>query len=268
MEKLKAIIPDDLKQIIYSSTSDTVFLACSALLEFLLATPQFQQVISDLTNPELALCCKSREKALNFKKNGNEAFSKGDYVSALKFYSQGLRYSPMADDDIDGNFVATLFVNRASTMHKMGLLEECRRDCDRAIEFSPTYAKAWYRRGKAFASLRKFESAIQNLQISLIMEGSSSGKKQIQDELDEISTLFNAADHTYPITDGEHIEFIGTDEQCNTKLQCVGTPNKGRGMVSATDIPPSSLIHREEPIAALYADCVEILPGDSLSFLL
>jgi len=42
-----------------------------------------------------------------------------------------------------------------------------------------------------------------------------------------------------------------TAEQCDIKLQCVTTPLKGRGMVSPTDILPASLIHREEPLAAV-----------------
>lgn len=45
-------------------------------------------MIGDLTDPELALCRKSKEKALEFKRKGNERFSKGDYAKALSFYSQ------------------------------------------------------------------------------------------------------------------------------------------------------------------------------------
>ncbi|GMP23770.1 hypothetical protein CsSME_00001247 [Camellia sinensis var. sinensis] len=42
-----------------------------------------------------------------------------------------------------------------------------------------------------------------------------------------------------------------TDEPHQIKLQCVSSPTKGRGMVSLTDIPQSSLIHAEEPYAAI-----------------
>lgn len=34
-------------------------------------------------------------------------------------------------------------------------------------------------------------------------------------------------------------------------LQCVSTPAKGKGMASPKDIPPASLLHTEEPLAAV-----------------
>lgn len=51
--------------------------------------------------------------------------------------------------------------------------------------------QAWYRRGKANASLKNYEAAISDLEISLSIEGSSSGKRQIKEELDVISNHFN-----------------------------------------------------------------------------
>lgn len=41
------------------------------------------------------------------------------------------------------------------------------------------------------------------------------------------------------------------DESHQIELQCVTTPDKGRGMASKNDIPPASLIHTEEPFAAV-----------------
>lgn len=42
-----------------------------------------------------------------------------------------------------------------------------------------------------------------------------------------------------------------TDEPCETKLQCVSTETKGRGMVSQTDTLEASLIHKEDPYAVV-----------------
>lgn len=145
--------------------------------------PQFHQMIKDLTDPSVALCCKDRNAALEAKLQGNECFSKGEYPNALLFYSKALRLAPIDMDDKEISLVALLYVNRASTMQKMGLLLECLRDCSRALRVSPHYAKAWFRRGKANISLGKFEDAIQDLNISLKVEISSSGKRQIEAEL-------------------------------------------------------------------------------------
>jgi SET and MYND domain-containing protein 4 len=93
---------------------------------------------------------------------------------------------------------------------KLGLLEECLRDCDRAIAVSPHYVKvvgkfkllfcfhllevamkihfapefqAWYRRGMVNASLKNYSSAIHDLEAALSMEVTSSGKNNIKREL-------------------------------------------------------------------------------------
>lgn len=51
--------------------------------------------------------------------------------------------------------------------------------------------QAWFRRGKANASLKNYEAAIRDLEISLSMEGSLSGKKQIKEELNSMSVYLN-----------------------------------------------------------------------------
>lgn len=45
-------------------------------------------MVRDLKDPEVALCGKNKEAALEAKAKGNECFSKGDYSNALHFYSQ------------------------------------------------------------------------------------------------------------------------------------------------------------------------------------
>lgn len=42
-----------------------------------------------------------------------------------------------------------------------------------------------------------------------------------------------------------------TDDPCQIELQCVPTRTKGRGMATLADIPEASLIHKEDPYAAV-----------------
>ncbi|PKU63344.1 hypothetical protein MA16_Dca024970 [Dendrobium catenatum] len=114
METLKSLLPDDLKLLIGQSTSENLDLTCSSLMKSCQLLPQFQrvralfsgsvpietvsllqspffpplfQVIGQLTGGA-ALCRKSKESALDWKKKGNECFSEGDYAKALTFYSK------------------------------------------------------------------------------------------------------------------------------------------------------------------------------------
>ncbi|MCD7453859.1 hypothetical protein HAX54_022355 [Datura stramonium] len=272
METLKSAVPDVLKREISKSTPAELPSTCSSLLDFFHNLPQFHQMIKDLTDPSMALCCKDRIAALEAKLKGNGCFSKGEYPNALLFYSQALRLAPVDMDDMKINLVALLYVNRASTLQKMGLLLECLRDCSRALRVSPCYAKAWFRRGKANISLGKFEDAIRDLNISLKVEISSSGKRQIEAELTTALDKFKEMGSSGKKTNQNQSEV--PDEPDQVKLQCLLTTTKGRGMFCVDDVSEASLVHKEDPYAAIILKkcrethchfCFNELPADAIS---
>ncbi|GFP89400.1 histone-lysine n-methyltransferase smyd3 [Phtheirospermum japonicum] len=268
MEKLKSVIPETIKQAISDSTTDDLISTCSSLLNFFQNLPLFHQTVRDLTDPEMALCGKNKEAALEAKAKGNECFSKGDYSRALHFYSQALRVSPMDAIDKEKNLVATLFLNRASSLHKLGFFLESLRDCDRALVVYPAYAKAWFWRAKANSSLGNHEDAINDLKVSLKIETSSSGKRRIQSELNMLSDPSRLKNGTMDKPNDD-----SSDERLQMELHCVTTTSKGRGMVSSTEIPLASVIHKEDPYAAVLLKncrethcsfCFDELPADTV----
>lgn len=274
MEKLKSVVPVDVKQMISESTPENLPNTCSSLLHFFLHLPLFHQVVEQLTSREMGLCSKSMAAASDSKRKGNESFSKGDFNQALSFYTQALRFSPMNGDGMDEDFVAIIYVNRATTMHKMGLLNESIQDCNRAVILSPRYPKAWYRRGKANASLENYEDAVHDFNVALKLDDSSSRKKEI---LNELETLLNHCKRTSgtkkSYTNDNERNLGSFVEPDGVKLQCVSTPTKGRGMVSLVNITPASLIHSEEPYTAIILKhcrethchfCYSVLPADSI----
>ncbi|KAJ4744932.1 Tetratricopeptide repeat (TPR)-like superfamily protein [Rhynchospora pubera] len=267
MERLKHLVPDELKRAIAGSTCETLSVTCAGLLEFLLPLPELQQVISELTDLEIALCRKNETRALDLKLQGNECFSKGNFTQAISFYSQALRYAPLHTESKDLNLVATLYVNQASSMHKSGLLEECLRDCNRAITVKPNYAKAWYRRGKVNESLQKHKDAIYDLEVALNTEMTTSGKKSINQELEILRMRVDSVSMVEPSEyDVEVKDAVARD----VSTLCVEAPTKGRGMASPNDIQPATLIHAEDPLAAPQssADCDKTLSWNPLSLLL
>ncbi|KAK9913904.1 hypothetical protein M0R45_037708 [Rubus argutus] len=271
MEKLKSLVPETLRRMIAESTADDLPSTCSSLLDFLLQFEPFQQMVRDLTDPEVALCGKNKEAALESKKKGNRCFLTGDYANALDFYTQALRVAPMDALEEDRNLVATLYVNRASVLHKMGLVRECVRDCNRALRISSNYAKAWFRRGKANASMGNYEDAIRDLDVAKIMEASVGGKKQIESETKIVLDQQNSA--ASPSKQHNQNNSNKLDEPHQMKLQCVTTPEKGKGLASTVDIPQASLIHTEDPFAMIILKhcrethchyCLNELPADKV----
>ncbi|XP_009607277.1 uncharacterized protein LOC107774132 [Nicotiana tabacum] len=274
MEKLKSAVPEALKQEIWKSTPTELPSTCSSLLDFFHHLPQFHQMVKDLTDPAMALCCKDQSAALEAKLKGNECFSKGDYPNALLSYSQALRLAPVDIDDMEKNPLAVLYVNRASALQKMGLLLECLRDCSRALRLSPHYAKAWFRRGKANISLGKFEDAIRDLNISLKAEISSSGKRQIEAELN-IALDKHKGMGSSGKKPNQNISEV-PDEPDQVKLQCLFKTTKGRGMFCVDGVSEASLVHKEDPYAAIILKkcrethchfCFNELPADAISCL-
>ncbi|KAL9312758.1 hypothetical protein ACSQ67_018210 [Phaseolus vulgaris] len=270
METLKAAIPESLKRAIADSNVDDLQSTCSSLHRFFLHFDPFHQIITQLADPKYGLCGKSEEDALKSKHLGNECFSNADYAKALDCYTQALRKAPLDTGDRKSNLVATLYINRATVLHKMSLLVECLRDCTRALKICPSYAKAWYRRGKANASLGNYRNAICDLNVAKIVEPSLGGKRQIEVEL---KILLDQCKSTSAAVQIQH-----KDNSCNTvgempqmKLQCVSMPDKGRGMVSSCVISPGSLVHSEEPYAMIILKqcrethchyCLNDLPAD------
>ncbi|XP_041008252.1 uncharacterized protein LOC121252549 isoform X10 [Juglans microcarpa x Juglans regia] len=249
MEKLKSLVPDSLKRMVAESTPDSLPLTCSSLLNFFSDMEVFHQMVRDLTDPERALCGKNKDAALELKQKGNQCFLNEDYGSALTCYSEALRLAPVDVDDMDKNLVAALYVNRASVLHKLDLLMEGRRDCNRALQISPSYTKAWYRRGKMNASLGNFEDAVHDLNIAKNLELSFGGQRQIESELRIITDMFERTESSLVQHKENELDLL--DEPDQIKLKCVITPNKGRGMVAPSDIPPASLVHAEEPYALI-----------------
>ncbi|PIA59746.1 hypothetical protein AQUCO_00400563v1 [Aquilegia coerulea] len=272
MEKLKSLIPSNIKQRIAQSTAEQLPSTCSSLLDFFLSLQIFHTAVEELTDSQRSLCSKNIETALDLKQKGNNCFTSGNYDKALSFYTQALRFAPMNDAyEDEKNLVSILYINRASTLHKMGLLMECVRDCDRAIEISPSYAKAWYRRGKANASLESYKDAVDDLNLAMDKELSICRKSQIQDEIDII--VNEVGKKSSPITKHNEKNPGSLAEPHLMELQCVSTPAKGRGMSSVTDIPQASLILSEEPYAAILSKacrdthchfCMNELPKDSV----
>lgn len=93
------------------------------------------------------------------KREGDEAFVKGDDASALKAYDEAI-----ANDDTN----AKVFANRAAVKLRMkgtteGVafesLESARVDARIARTLDPNYIKAWYREGIALTELNDYESA-------------------------------------------------------------------------------------------------------------
>ncbi|XP_072342591.1 tetratricopeptide repeat protein 12 isoform X2 [Scyliorhinus torazame] len=95
---------------------------------------------------------KSQKLANALKEKGNAAFDKGDYVTAVQYYTDGLE--KLRD-------FQALYTNRAQAYIKLGKYEEAITDCEWALKCNQNCIKAYVHMGKANLSLKKYGEARQ-----------------------------------------------------------------------------------------------------------
>ncbi|XP_048418291.1 tetratricopeptide repeat protein 12 [Stegostoma tigrinum] len=95
---------------------------------------------------------KNQKLANALKEKGNAAFEKGDYATAVQYYTDGLE--KLRDFQV-------LYTNRAQAYIKLGKYEEAISDCEWALKCNENCIKAYVHMGKANLNLKKYEEARQ-----------------------------------------------------------------------------------------------------------
>ncbi|CAH3129319.1 unnamed protein product [Pocillopora meandrina] len=90
-----------------------------------------------------------------YRNEGNEAFKKGDFINAIRFYTKGIKMNCNEKE-----LKAKLHNNRAIAHFKLGNHQDSLRDAEAAIELNPTFLKAIVRGATACVELKRFEEAI------------------------------------------------------------------------------------------------------------
>ncbi|RMX47641.1 hypothetical protein pdam_00025836, partial [Pocillopora damicornis] len=111
---------------------------------------KYQQTLTEMT-----VCFFFAATANVYRNQGNEAFKKGDFISAIHFYTKGIQTNCSEKE-----LKAKLYNNRAIAYFKLGNHQESQRDAEAATELNPSFLKAIVRGATACVELRRFEEAI------------------------------------------------------------------------------------------------------------
>jgi tetratricopeptide (TPR) repeat protein len=106
------------------------------------------------------------ERSEKLKKQANAKFNKGDFEGARALYTDGLDVITgiITAGHEERELVATLFSNRAVTYFREKDFLNCIEDCDKALEYEPTYEKSYIRKWRALMALGNFEDACECLE--------------------------------------------------------------------------------------------------------
>lgn len=120
------------------------------------AFQHFQRVLQYSPDHYKARDFYKKAKSLQRTKTaGNDAFKAGNWQEAYDLYTESLTIDP------DNKHInAALYFNRATTLSKLNRLDDCIKDCTKAIELDDSYIKAYARRAKAYMDMEDYENAV------------------------------------------------------------------------------------------------------------
>ncbi|XP_055052398.2 tetratricopeptide repeat protein 12 isoform X2 [Misgurnus anguillicaudatus] len=92
----------------------------------------------------------NEDKANALRENGNKAFARGDYETAVRFYTEGL--DQLRD-------MQALYTNRAQAFIKLKRYKEAISDCEWALRCNERCIKAYVHMGKSHLALKNFSES-------------------------------------------------------------------------------------------------------------
>ncbi|KAK8527062.1 hypothetical protein V6N13_084933 [Hibiscus sabdariffa] len=104
------------------------------------------------------------KRAHELKEEGNKKFQNKDYVAALQHYDDALKLIPKTHPDR-----AVFHSNRAACLMQMKPIDydTVIAECNMALQVQPRFVRALLRRARAFEAIRKYEMAMQDVQLLL-----------------------------------------------------------------------------------------------------
>ncbi|KAL3321056.1 cytochrome c oxidase subunit 1 [Cichlidogyrus casuarinus] len=112
---------------------------------------------------------KRRSESLDLKEEANQLFSKAEYESAIKIYTDSLNICPVKFKDER----SVLYGNRAACHKMLNEKELAIKDCSTALELKPAYIKCLIRRGELYESLERYSEALDDFKKVLELDPSN-----------------------------------------------------------------------------------------------
>jgi DnaJ family protein C protein 7 len=109
---------------------------------------------------------------LSKKEQGNEAFSRGNFLSACEIYSSALLIDP-----INKIINAKLYFNRCLARAKLNQLDQALDDCNQALNLNENYMKAHHKRAKLLMTKGMYEEAVREYEWIYLADPSTVNKK-------------------------------------------------------------------------------------------
>ncbi|KAH8412823.1 hypothetical protein KR009_005985 [Drosophila setifemur] len=106
------------------------------------------------------------KEANNYKTEGNNCYRNGKYDEAISFYDKAIDKCPK-EHRMD---MAIFYQNRAASYEMLHKWSKVKEDCSASLEFNPRYAKAYYRRARAYEATKDLMECLDDVTATCILE--------------------------------------------------------------------------------------------------
>jgi len=120
----------------------------------------------------------SKQKAEEFKNQGNTAYSAGNFNEAIKQYSKAIDSDP-------SNHV--YFSNRSAAYAGLGNWAKALEDGTKCVDLNRSWIKGYFRKGQAEMELKQYGKAVKTFKDGLAVDPSN---QELKDKLREVDRLY------------------------------------------------------------------------------
>lgn len=106
------------------------------------------------------------KEATMYKNEGNACYRKGKFDEAISFYDKAIEKCPQ-ENKTD---LAIFYQNRAASYEMLSKWNMVKHDCSKSLEYNPKYAKAYFRRAKAYEATNELRQCLDDITATCILE--------------------------------------------------------------------------------------------------
>lgn len=106
------------------------------------------------------------KEATTFKNEGNVCYRNGKFDEAISFYDKAIDKCPK-ENKTD---LAIFYQNRAASYEMLRKWQRVKEDCSKSLEYNPRYAKAYFRRAKAYEATNEISECLDDVTATCILE--------------------------------------------------------------------------------------------------
>jgi len=115
------------------------------------------------------LTAEDKQKAEDFKMEGNGHMKNQDYVAAIECYNKAIAIDPKT---------AVYYCNRAAAQTGREAYDMALTDCQKALEIDSKYSKAYSRMGLTYSKMEIFDEAVKCYEKALEIDPENEGYKK------------------------------------------------------------------------------------------